>query len=67
MDTCDVSVEVDGKTYSGLYWIDAGIVIVSTGLTTRRAELGHASAEAVARLLLKEIVLEKMQTGQPAP
>jgi hypothetical protein len=56
MDTCEVSVELNGETYSGLYWIDNGIVTVTTGLTTRRAELGHAPADAVARLLLKTII-----------
>ena len=58
MDTCEVSVEVDGKTYFGLYWVESDIVTVTTGLTAKRAELGHAPADAVARLLLKEIVQE---------
>ena len=42
---------------------DNGIVTVTTGLTTRRAELGHAPADAVARLLLKEIVEERKRSA----
>jgi hypothetical protein len=63
METFEVSVEINGKTYFGLYWIEEGIVTVSTGLTTRRAELGHAPADAVARLLLKQIVEETPHGG----
>ncbi len=61
MDTCDISVEVEGTTYPGLYWVDAGIVTVTTGLATKRSELGSAPAEAVARMLLKEIAQEEKQ------
>ena len=51
-----VTVERHGKTYQGLYYIDGGKVSVSHGPHYNAARLGNCRAEALAKILLWEIV-----------
>lgn len=67
MDSLPISIELDGQTFHGLYWVEAGIVTVTTGLATKRAELGHTSADDVARLLLREIADDWRKRSDGAP
>jgi hypothetical protein len=60
MDARDISIELEGRTYHALYWTEENTITVSTGLRSRRAQLGHTDEEAVARLPLREIVEEAL-------
>jgi hypothetical protein len=55
----DVEVEMDGKQ-SGFYTVDSGVVSVSYVGVRRTATrpIGHASPETIARMLLKDLVVE---------
>ena len=52
----EVSVEVDGKTYTGSYTISSKVVTVSTGYGSASTQVGGSTANNVARMLLSEIV-----------
>ena len=54
----DVEIEMDG-THSGTYTVESGVVRVSYFGGGRKAtEVGHASPETIARMLLRELVVE---------
>jgi hypothetical protein len=53
-----VTVTVDGVTYQGTYFIQQSMVYVRSPLGAKATQLGLSSPEALAMLLLKELVRE---------
>jgi hypothetical protein len=51
-----VTIERDGKTYSGHFRVDGGTLIVTTAAGRKSSPLGQASPEVLARVLLREMV-----------
>jgi hypothetical protein len=65
-----VTVQVDGKPYTGAFTVTEGRVpIVWVSLTQpplsgyRSTSLGEGSAQSVAELLLRELVVEAREKG----
>ncbi len=50
------TVEVDGKTHKGTYWVAGKILTVSTGLGGKSKQVGTMEPEALAKQLLLEMV-----------
>jgi hypothetical protein len=61
----EVTIELDGKPYSGTYIVDRGSVRVSFGAGSKITQLGGSTAEHIAKLLLAELVNEQEQTDRP--
>jgi hypothetical protein len=54
-----ITIERDGKTYRGEYRVEKGMMEVTTAAGGRkRTQLGGTPAEALARLLLGELINE---------
>lgn len=53
-----VSIELEGRTYSGRYRVERGVITVSTTSGSKTTQLGRLPEEALARLLLRELVDE---------
>ena len=54
-----IRIEFDGQHYEGTYTVDGPVITVETlTLGSRRARLGDAVPEALAKLLLAELVHE---------
>jgi len=53
-----ITCEVDGKTYSGKYWVAGKILIVATGLGGKSNLCRNIPAEGQARQLLLELAKE---------
>ncbi len=51
----EVTITQDGKTYTSHYTVESGTVTVTLGLRTVTAQIGGSTAEAVARMLLREL------------
>ena len=59
-----VEIEDRGKTYTGHYVVDGGVVTVSVPLVGQKStQVGGASPETVARWLLRELVSERKENG----
>jgi hypothetical protein len=60
-----LEIAIDGKTYTGTYMTDGRTVTVRYALSTRRKIVANvgASAVALARLLLSEMVREDKQAS----
>lgn len=54
----DVAVERDGKTHTGSYTVERGVVRVSYRDGSKATQVGNSSPERVARLLLSGLVEE---------
>jgi hypothetical protein len=52
-----VTVEIDGKTYQGTYWVAGKILTVANGSGGKSRQVGHQRPEEVARQLLGELVM----------
>ena len=50
-----VTIEIEGKTYKGSYWVAGKILTVSTGLGGKSRQLGAVPAEALAKALLVQL------------
>ena len=50
-----VTVEVDGKTYHGTYWVAGKILTVVTGSGSKSRQVGDKQPERLAKLLLGEL------------
>ncbi|MCY1369854.1 hypothetical protein D9M68_977530 [compost metagenome] len=57
--TNPVSIELNGRTYSGRYRVEKGIITVSTMSGSKSTQLGRLPEEALARMLLRELVDEE--------
>ena len=54
-----IRIEFDGQHYEGTYTVDGPVITVESLLFgSKRAQLGDASPEALAKLLLAELVHE---------
>ncbi len=53
-----VSIEHAGTTYYGIYTISQGMITVSAGEGTKTTHVGDTPVEALARMLLRELVQE---------
>ena len=51
-----VTIQADGKTSRGTYWVSGGVVTVSFGRGSRSTKVGKVAVETVARLLLAKLV-----------
>ena len=55
-----VEVEMDGQQHAGTYIVESGVVKVSYSNAGSKAiqALGHSSPETIARMLLRELVMD---------
>ena len=53
----DISIEINGKTITGRYVVERGIITVIYGMTQKSTQLGNSSGypEHLARMLLREL------------
>ncbi len=59
-----VSVEVDGKAYDGTYTVQSKVVTVESIYGAGSTQVGGLPPQAVARLLLREIVVGAKARGE---
>ena len=50
-----ISIDVDGQTFSGNYWIAGKILVVSTAKGGASHQLGTSDPEALAKKLLRQL------------
>jgi hypothetical protein len=60
----EVIVQIDGKSYSGSFIVDRGIMTVSAGVDSKTSPVGEMALEVRARLMLRDMVL-RAQAGYP--
>lgn len=53
-----ISIDVDGQTYSGNYWIAGKILVVSTAKGGASHQLGSGAPEAQAERMLRKLAGE---------
>ena len=53
-----ITVEFEGKSYSATYSVAAKVVSVECPYGSRTTQVGRSTAEALARLLVREILAE---------
>ncbi len=53
-----VSIEVNGRTYNGVYTVDGSIISVSSAIGSKRTQIGGSSPKNLARVMLSELVRE---------
>ena len=51
-----VSVDLDGITYNGAYSLSGGMITVSSDYGTNTAQVGGRPPDALAQLILMELV-----------
>ena len=62
MSKSEVSVEIDGKTYTGTVTVSKGhLISVSTSFGTKSTLIGGSPPEAIAKMLLRELVKEEQK------
>jgi len=54
-----ITVEVNGTTYAGHYRVEGDVVTVTTTFWSKSTQAGGSSAEAVARMLLYDLIDEQ--------
>jgi hypothetical protein len=59
-----MSVEFDGKTYSAHYSVQAKVVTVESAYGSQSTQVGGATAEAVARMLFRELLAGARSRGE---
>ena len=60
----EVFVQIDGKSYSGSFIVDRGIMTVSAGVDSKTSPVGEMALAVRARLMLRDMVL-RAQAGYP--
>jgi hypothetical protein len=50
------TIEVDGQSYKGTYWVAGKILTVATGLGGKSKQVGTMEPEELAKKLLLELV-----------
>jgi hypothetical protein len=60
----EVFVQIDGKSYSGSFIVDRGIMTVSAGVDSKTGPIGETALAVRARLMLRDMVL-RAQAGYP--
>ena len=58
-----VLVEVGGKSYTGHYMVEKGMLTVSTLTGRKTTQLGGSTPASLARILLRELVEEERKRG----
>jgi hypothetical protein len=58
-----IEYEIDGNRHRGWYYVEDGLITVSTEFGRKCTQLGGMRAEALARMLLRELIRE--QDGHP--
>jgi hypothetical protein len=58
-----VCVEVDGETYTGVYSVRGGMLVVTFAGASKEMRVGGMSQQIVARQLLRELVREQGGTS----
>ena len=53
----EVSIELDGRTYTGQVNVENGRVFVSTPYGLKSTQIGSNLPESVARMMLRDLVL----------
>lgn len=56
MKESEVTMTVEGKTYSGTYEVAGGVVTVRTAYGSRSTQIGGSPPDVVAGWLLRELV-----------
>jgi hypothetical protein len=56
MAQATISVTIKGTIYPATYELERGIVTVRTDIGTRSAPMGNSPPDAVARMLLRELI-----------
>ncbi|PHJ56862.1 hypothetical protein VF14_24035 [Nostoc linckia z18] len=59
-----VIYEQDGRTYTGTYKLERGIITVSFDLQDKTTQLGNMPEELLARLLMSELVNEHLRKNK---
>ena len=54
----NISVVINGHVYTGRYYVEKGIVHVSSGYGTKATQLGTSREQMLANRLLSEIIRE---------
>ena len=54
-----VTIEIEGKTYKGNYWVAGKILTVSTSKGGKSRQIGLTPAEVLAKQLLQELVKDR--------
>jgi hypothetical protein len=55
-----ISVPIEGTTYPATYELKRGIVTVRTDIGTKSAPMANSPPDAVARILLRELIQLEM-------
>ncbi|HWI05560.1 MAG TPA: hypothetical protein VNT52_17270 [Acidimicrobiales bacterium] len=56
MSRSEITVEIDGQTFSGSYEVARGIITVSTAYGRKSTQVGSTPPDTLARILLRELV-----------
>jgi hypothetical protein len=56
VDSREIVIDRDGKTFTGRYEVTRGIITVTYGFNSRTTQVGGTPVEILARQLLSEIV-----------
>jgi len=57
-DWNDIEIQIDGRTVKGRYYVERGILTVTTAHGQKSTQLGGSSGGSMARMLLRELANE---------
>ena len=63
----EISIDVEGKKYTGRVEVNRGIVTVSSAYRIKSTQVGGSPATVIARLLLGEISRDFLKGNEHAP
>lgn len=52
----EITVDRNGKEYSGYYYVEGKTIVVSANLRNMKTQLGSSPAPTLARILLREMI-----------
>jgi len=55
------TIQHDGKDYSGFYCVEKDMITVNSAYGDKTAHLGSMPPQTLARMLLREIIIEKLK------
>ena len=61
-DWKNIEIQIDGRTVRGTYYVEKGIVTVTTLYGRKSTQVGGSSPESIARLLLRSLDAEGKTT-----
>ena len=59
-----VSIEWEGKKYSGSYYVEKKVITVSGDWGMKSTQVGHSPPELLAQIMLRELTQEAKARGQ---